>query len=115
MSGRGYAERNLPSFFANSFSPLDLFKADCEAEESVQGLHLVSLMKDTGLEKDSPTSSVPRVCYEPPTSSTSEAGLFDLNVGQCDCTLILKRNLDECKDIEKILKPKAGPSDLCWF
>ena len=52
MSGLGYAERNLPLFFANSFSPLDLFKADCEAEELVQELHLVSLMKDTALEKD---------------------------------------------------------------
>ena len=30
-------------------------------------MHLVSLMKDTGLE---------RACYEPPTSSTSEAGLL---------------------------------------
>ena len=68
MSGLGYAERNLPSYFANSFSPLDLFKADCQAEGLVQGLHLVSLMKDTGLEKDSPASSVPRVCYEPPLS-----------------------------------------------
>ena len=48
----------------------------CEAEELVQGLHLVSLMKDTGLEKDSPASSVPRVRYEPPSSSTSEAGLL---------------------------------------
>ena len=53
MSGRSYAERNL-----------------------AQGLHLVSLMKNTDLEKDSPASSVPRACYEPPTSSTSEVGLF---------------------------------------
>ena len=43
-----------PRFFVNSFSPLYLFKADCEAEELVQGLHLVSFMKGTGLEKDSP-------------------------------------------------------------
>ena len=81
MSGRGYAERNLPSFFANSFGPLDHFKVDCEAKELTQGLHLVSLMKDTGLEKDSPASSVQRVYYEPPTSSTSEVGLL-LQVAQ---------------------------------
>ena len=54
MSGRGYAERNLASFFANSFGRLDHFKVGCKAEEGAQGLHLVSLMKDTGLEKDSP-------------------------------------------------------------
>ena len=76
MSGRGYAERNLLSFFVNSFSPLDLFKADFEAEELIQGLHLVSLVKDTGLEKDSPALSAPRVCCEPPTSFTAEAGLL---------------------------------------
>ena len=76
MSGQGCAKRNLSSFFANSFSPLDLFKADCEAEELVQGLHLICLMKDTGFKKDSAASGVPRVCYESPTSSTSEAGLF---------------------------------------
>ena len=70
MSGRDYAERNLPSFFANSFGTLDHFKVDCKAEELAQGLHLVFLMKDTGLEKDSPASS------EPPTSSTSEVGLL---------------------------------------
>ena len=48
-----------PRIFANSFSPLVLFKADCETEELVKGLHMVSLMKDTGLERDSPVSSVP--------------------------------------------------------
>ena len=79
MSGQGYAERNLPSLFPNSFSPLDLSKADCEAEELVHGLYLISLVKDTGLEQDSPASSVPRLCYEPLTLSTSEAlGLLDL-------------------------------------
>ena len=77
MSGRGYAERNLPSFFANSFGPLDHFKIDSKAEELAQGLHLVSLMKDNCLEKDSLASSVPRVYYEPPTSSTSEVGLLN--------------------------------------
>ena len=66
--------------FVNSFSLLELFKADCEAEELVQGLHLFSLTKDTGLEKDFPASRAPRVCYEPPTSSTSEAGLLDRKV-----------------------------------
>ena len=65
----------------SSYSLLDLFKADREAEELVQGLHLVSLMKDTGLEQDSPASSVPRVCGEPPTSSTSEAGLLRSEAG----------------------------------
>ena len=56
--------------FANSFGPLDHFKVDCKAEELAQGLHL----KDTGFEKDSPASSVPRAYYEPPTSSMSEVG-----------------------------------------
>ena len=51
MSGRGYVERNLPWLFANSFGLLDHFKIDCKAEELAQGLHLVSLMRDTGLEK----------------------------------------------------------------
>ena len=37
--------------FANSFGALDHFKVDCKAEELAQGLHLVFLMKDTGLEK----------------------------------------------------------------
>ena len=76
MSGQGHTERNLPLFSGNSFGPLDHFKVDCMAEELAQGLHLVSLMKDVSLEKGSPTSSVPRVCYEPPTSSTSEVGLL---------------------------------------
>ena len=76
MSGRGYAERNLPSFFANSFGTLDHFKVDCKAEELAQGQHLVISMMDTGLEKDFQTSSVLRVCYQPPTSSTSEVRLF---------------------------------------
>ena len=53
MSGRGYAERNLPSFFANSFGTLDHFKVDCKAEELTQGQHLGISMMDTGLEKDS--------------------------------------------------------------
>ena len=65
MLGRGYAELNLPSFLAKSFDALDLFKVDCKAEELTQGLHLVILMMDISLEKDSQTSSVPRVCYEP--------------------------------------------------
>ena len=59
MSGRGYAERNLPSFSGNSFGASDRFKVDCRAEELAQELHLVILMKDTGLEKDSPASSLP--------------------------------------------------------
>ena len=58
MSGRGYAERNLPLFFANGFGTLDHFKVDSRAEELAQGLHLFILTKDTGLEKDSPASSV---------------------------------------------------------
>ena len=78
MSGRGYAERNLPSFFANSFDLLDHFKVDCKAEELAQGLHLVSLMKDTDLEKGSPASGVPRVYYEPSTTFTSEVRLLSV-------------------------------------
>ena len=70
MSGRSYAERNIPSIFANSFGTLDHFKVDSKAEELAQGVQLVILMKDTGLEKDSPASGVPRVYYEPLTSST---------------------------------------------
>ena len=66
-------------FFANSFGPLDRFKVGCGAEESAQGLHLVSLMKDAGFEKDSPESTVPRIYYEPPTSSTSEVGLLPID------------------------------------
>ena len=73
-----------PCFSANSFDPLDHFKIDCKAEELIQGLRLVSLMKDTGLEKDSPVSSVPRVYYESLTSSTSEVGLLDpFYLGSC--------------------------------
>ena len=89
MSGRGYADRNLPSFFANSFGTLDHFKVDCKAEELAQGLHLVFLMKDAGLEKDSPASSVPRVYYEPPTSSTSGVGLLRYPIGCNELHLLL--------------------------
>ena len=32
MSGRGYTERNLPSFFAKSFGTVDHFKVDCKAD-----------------------------------------------------------------------------------
>ena len=46
-SDRGYAERNLPSFFANSFGTLVLFKVDCKAEELTQGQHLVIMLMDT--------------------------------------------------------------------
>ena len=53
MSGRGYAEQNIPSFSANSFGTLDHVKVDCKAEELAQALHLVILRKDTGLEKTS--------------------------------------------------------------
>ena len=49
---------------------------DCKAEELTQGQHLVILMMDISLEKDSQTSSVLRVYYEPLTSSTSEARLL---------------------------------------
>ena len=59
MSDWGYAERNLPSFIGNSFGTLDHFKVDCGTDELAQGLHLVKLMKVTGLEKDSPASSAP--------------------------------------------------------
>ena len=76
MLGRGYAERNLPSFFANSFNTVDLFKVDCKAEELTQGQHLVILMMNASLEEDSQTSSVLRVFYEPLISSTSEAKLL---------------------------------------
>ena len=65
--------------FAKSFGPLDHFKVYSKAKELAQGLHLVSLINDTGLEKDCPASSVPRVDYEPPTSSTSEVGLLSLH------------------------------------
>ena len=75
MSGQGYAERNS-TLFCEQFRYLGHFKVDCRAEELAQGLHLVILMKDTGLEKDSPASSVP-VYYEPLTSSTSEVRLLD--------------------------------------
>ena len=51
MSGRGYAKRNLPSFFANSFGTLDRFKVDCKAKELTQGHHLVISMMDTSLKK----------------------------------------------------------------
>ena len=57
--------------FYEQFRTLDHIKVDCRAEELAQGLLLVILMKDTGLEKDSP-SIVPRVYYEPLTSSTSD-------------------------------------------
>ena len=76
MSGRGYAEQNLPSFYANSFGTLDHFKVDCKAEELTQGQHLVILVIATSLEKDSQASSVPRLYYEPRTSSTSEVRLL---------------------------------------
>ena len=76
MSGQGYAERNLPSLFANSFGSLDHFKVHCKAEELTQGQHLVIMLIDTSLEKDSQASSVLRVYYEPPTSSTSEVELL---------------------------------------
>ena len=73
-----------PRFFANSFGPIVHFRVDCEAKELAQGLHLVSLMKHIDLEKDSPASSVPRVCYEPPTSSTSEVGLLLIPIVKSD-------------------------------
>ena len=76
MSGRGYAERDLPSFFANGFSILDHFKVDCKAEELTQGQHLAIMMMDTGLEKDSQTLSILKVYYESPTSSTPEVRLL---------------------------------------
>ena len=76
MSGRGYAERNLPSFFENSFGTLDHFKVDCKAEELTQEQRLVIMMIDTSFEKDSQASSVLREYYEPPTLSTSEVELL---------------------------------------
>ena len=51
LSAPGYAERNLPLLFANSFGTLVLFKADCKAEELTQGQHLVIMMMDTSLER----------------------------------------------------------------
>ena len=78
MCGPGYADRNLPSFSANSFGALDHFGVDCGAGELAQGLHLVFLMKDAGIERDSPASSVPRVYYKPPTLRTSEVRLLEL-------------------------------------
>ena len=69
-----------PRFFANGFGTLDHFRVDCGAEELAQelaqGLPLVSLVGDAGLGKGSPASSIPRVYYKPPTSSTSEVGLL---------------------------------------
>ena len=62
--------------FTNSFGTLDHFKVDCKAEELTQGQRLVIMMMDTSLEKHSQASSVPRVYYEPPTSSTSEVELL---------------------------------------
>ena len=50
-------------------------KVDCKSEELTQGQHLVIVMMNTSLEKDSLASSVLRVYYEPPTSSTSEVEL----------------------------------------
>ena len=71
-----YAKRNLPLFFANSFDALVDFKVDCKAEDLTQGQHLLIMMMDTSLDEESQTSSVLRVYYEPPTSSTSEVGLL---------------------------------------
>ena len=75
MSGRDYAERNLPSFSTSSFGTLDHFKVDCGAEELTQRQHLVIMMMDTSLEKGSQPSSLLKVYYEPPTSFMSEVGL----------------------------------------
>ena len=47
--------------FANSFGTLDHFKVSCKAEELTQGQHLVIMVMDTCLEKDSQASSVPKV------------------------------------------------------
>ena len=54
------------------FGTLHHFKVDCNAEELTEGQHLVIMMMDTSLEKDSQASSVLRVYYEPPTSSRSD-------------------------------------------
>ena len=62
--------------FTNSFGTLHHFKVDCNAGELTQGQHLVIMMMDTGLEKDSQASSVLRIYYESPTSSTSEVELL---------------------------------------
>ena len=72
--------KTYPRFFANSFGTLDHFRVDCRAEELARGLHLVILMKDTALEKDYPASSVPRVYYEPLTSSRSDVRLLSQRV-----------------------------------
>ena len=72
--------RTLPSFFANSFGALDHFKVGCGVEESPQGLHLVILGEDAGLERGSPASSVPRVYYGPLTSPTLEVRLLSLSL-----------------------------------
>ena len=66
-----YAERNPPSFFADSFDTLDLFKVDCKAEKLTQGSQLVILMMDISLEI--------LVYYEPLTSSTSEERFLPMN------------------------------------
>ena len=80
MSGRGYAERNLPSFSVNSFGTLDYFKFDCGAEELTQEQHLVIMMMDTSLEGRLPKIKyILRVYYKPPTSSMSELGLLSIN------------------------------------
>ena len=77
MSGRGYADRNLPSFFANSFSTSVHFKVDCKAGELTQGQHLVMMMMDISHEEDSQTSSILRIYHQLPTLSTSEVGLLN--------------------------------------
>ena len=58
--------------FANSFGTLHHFKVDCKAKELAKGQHLVIMMMGTSREKNSQASSVLRVYYELPTSSTSE-------------------------------------------
>ena len=88
MSGRGYAEGNLPSPFANSFGTLDHFRVDCRAEVLAQELHQVILMKDTGLEEDSPASSVPL------TSSTSEVTVLDPPNSDSKIPALIRADLD---------------------
>ena len=62
--------------YCERFGNLGHFNVDCKAEELTQELHLVIWRMDSSLKKDSQTSSVPRVYYEPFTSPTSEASLL---------------------------------------
>ena len=54
---------SLAEVMQSEIYTLDHFKDDCKAEELTQGQHLVILIMNTSLEKDSQASSVQRVYY----------------------------------------------------